>query len=530
MSKFDFDVSIVGYGPVGSTLAALLAEMGLKVGVFEKNEDVYPKPRAVGFDHDAMRIFQQINCAELLRPALSDFKSTVYLGAGGQIIQKIMTLSPPFPLTWEPHFNCDQPLLESLIRERNTSRINLTTFLDHEIKAVRQSADAVDFSCVNDKDSVIDFRTRYLVGCDGASSFVRKSINTKLESFDYDQHWIVVDMKINVDVLERFPKTNIQFCEPARPSTYIVCPKNHRRWEFMALETDPKDELLSEDFIWSLLKRWLSPHEAKIWRSASYRFHALVADEWLDNRVLICGDAAHQTPPFMGQGMCQGIRDAGNLAWKLSGVIKKEFRPDILKSYTLERRPHVIETTVLAKKLGEILTVRDPAQAAKRDQAMHDQGQGRPIEMVRQNLIPPLRSGIFDFHSTGAGEVFPQPLVQCENGSEVLLDDIEKFKFRVVLKNTSSSMALLDLFSELEVPIILLISNFSDVVQFKNKRLNLIPVIEMNGAVSRFFQTKDLLGVLVRPDHYVYAGYSDLEGAKEVIQSFIKHGVEYQFV
>jgi len=527
MFNFDFDVSIVGYGPVGSTLAALLADMGLKVGVFEKNEDVYPKPRAVGFDHDAMRIFQQINCAELFRPALSDFKSTVYLGASGQIIQKILTLSPPFPLTWEPHFNCDQPLLESLIRESNTSRSNLTVFLDHEIKVCNQSSDAVHFSCVDGKGLIHNFRSRYMVGCDGASSFVRKSTNSKLESFDYDQHWIVVDMKIDEEVLERLPKTNIQFCEPERPSTYIVCPKNHRRWEFMALETDPKEELLSEDFIWGLLKRWLKPSEAKIWRSASYRFHALVADEWLDERVLLCGDAAHQTPPFMGQGMCQGIRDAGNLAWKLSGVIKKEFEPNILKTYTNERRPHVIETTVLAKKLGEILTIRDPVKAAARDEGMHIQGQGKPIEMVRQNLIPPLRSGIFDFDAPGAGEVFPQPIVQIENGLEILMDDIEKFKFRFVIQNNPSCHSLIHLFKELDLPIVLLVSNFLEALEYKNECLKLIPVIEVNGAVSRYFQNRDLLGALVRPDHYVYAGFLELDGAKGVLKSFREHKAQF---
>lgn len=521
MRDIVFDVSIIGYGPVGSTLAALLAEMGLSVAVFEKNGDVYPKPRAVGFDHDAMRIFQQINCADELKPALSDFKSTVYVGASGQIIQKILTLSPPYPLTWEPHFNCDQPLLENLIRLKNQQRENLSTHLKHELKSIEMKADVVVFDCQNENGDVLNFSSRYMVGCDGASSIVRKSIHTKLESLDYDQHWIVVDVLIDEDVLERLPTTNIQFCEPSRPSTYIVCPKNHRRWEFMSLQTDPKDQILSDEFIWELLKRWISPDEAKIWRSASYRFHALVADNWVDKRILLCGDSAHQTPPFMGQGMCQGIRDAGNLAWKLAGVLKKEYDSSILNSYTQERRPHVIETTVLAKKLGEILTVTDREKATERDERMYSQGSGQPIEMVRQNLIPPLRQGIFDFQSPSAGEVFPQPLVQTADGKEMLLDDIEKFKFKIVLKHNEHSNAWIQLFNVLGIPIILLTSSAHELINFDYFCPHLCQAFELNGSVSRYFDENKILGALVRPDHYIYAGFKDFDEVKTVIKNFL---------
>jgi 2-polyprenyl-6-methoxyphenol hydroxylase-like FAD-dependent oxidoreductase len=160
-------------------------------------------------------------------------------------------------------------------------------------------------------------QARYIVGCDGGTSLVRKLLNMGFESLDFDEPWLVVDVIVDDNKLHKFPDTFVQYCDPARPTTYVVGPGNHRRWEFMVLPGQVADDMNREEAIWGLLSRWLEPEDGRLWRAAPYVFHALIAEEWRRERVFLAGDAAHMTPPFMAQGMCQGIRDAANLAWKL---------------------------------------------------------------------------------------------------------------------------------------------------------------------------------------------------------------------
>lgn len=235
---------------------------------------------------------------------------------------------------------------------------------------------------------------RSFVASDGASSPVRRELGIGLEGLDYDEPWIVVDMLVEPALLDRLPQVNVQFCEPVRPMTLINCPGRHRRWEFMMLPGEQREGALAPDFIWKLLARWLEPGLATIWRAAAYRFHALVAAEWRRGRILLAGDSAHQTPPFLGQGMCQGLRDAGNLAWKLAEILRGRASPNLLDSYAAERKPHVIETTRLAKEFGKIVSARDPVAALVRDARILDANGGQPPELLRQELIPGLGGGL----------------------------------------------------------------------------------------------------------------------------------------
>jgi len=343
-----FDVAIVGYGPVGATLSALLGKLGLRVVVFDKSKDIYPKPRAVGFDHDAMRIFQRIGISDLLSPFIEPFREGIYIGAEDQIIQHVKHMPAPYPLTWSPHFTCDQPGVESILRSTNQKLSNITTYLGCEFTRFIQNSESVQIDYLDPNLVSNHCEAKFLVGCDGASSLVRNQLGIELESFQYDEPWIVVDMKVNEEFLDTLPKTNVQYCKPKRPSTFISCPGNHRRWEFMTLPGDTVDGTVTEEHLWELLSPWLKPGQAEIWRAASYRFHALVASDWQNGRVFLAGDSAHQTPPFLGQGMCQGLRDAVNLAWKLHLVATGLSTDQLLKTYTRERKPNVVETTKLA--------------------------------------------------------------------------------------------------------------------------------------------------------------------------------------
>lgn len=148
---------------------------------------------------------------------------------------------------------------------------------------------------------------------------------------------------------------SVQYCEPSRPCTYVIGPGNHRRWEMsLKADEDPR-EVATEAGTWRLLRRWLTPEDATLWRQASYQFHALVASAWRSGAVFLAGDAAHQQPPFLGQGMCQGLRDAANLCWKLIAVHRGEAAAALLDSYQRERRQHVVDLTTRIKAIGALI-------------------------------------------------------------------------------------------------------------------------------------------------------------------------------
>jgi hypothetical protein len=264
------------------------------------------------------------------------------------------------------------------------------------------------------------------VGCDGGNSFVRRSLGIRFEDLDFHEPWLVVDMIVE-DEHAQLPQTNIQFCSPARPHTYVVGPGRLRRWEFMILPGENADEINRETRIWELLSPWLRPDQARLWRSATYTFHALVAERWRMGNVFLAGDACHMMPPFLAQGMVQGVKDTANLSWKLAHVLRGGSER-LLDTYEAERRSLVREVIEITKRLGRVICELDPEKARARDAeliAAMDAGQGIQI---RQNLFPPIRHGLVGRSangslSPGAGEPCPQPWVVGRDGG-ARLDDM----------------------------------------------------------------------------------------------------------
>ena len=508
-----FDVAVIGCGPVGITLAGLLGREGLRVAVFDRSREVYAQPRAVGFDHDAMRLFQRIGAAEALAPHVTDFRNTVYRGVDGQVIQRVRRIEPPYPYTWAPNFTCDQPGVETVLRATVAAMPSVQLGLGIELQSLRQREDGVALSLRDERGHALHCDARWVVGCDGASSTVRRLAGLKLHSHDYDEPWIVVDLKVGDAALARLPDTNVQYCEPERPCTYIVCPGNHRRWEFMLMPGEPREGALEPQRLWALLERWLRPDEAELWRAAAYRFHALVADDWRAGRVLLAGDAAHQTPPFMGQGMCQGLRDAGNLAWKLASVVRGECGDALLDSYTAERRPHVEATTLMAKQLGVMLSERDPQRARERDARLRREAGGAAPTLVRQELIPPLRHGLIARGAPRAGEVLPQPRVR-DGRRELLLDDLLGAVWRLVLVagDEAEWLAIAPAAAAQGLPL-LVVGERAGALQ-----PGACQVQERDGLLRDWLAAAGLIGALVRPDHVVYGGFATSADALALLQ------------
>jgi 3-(3-hydroxy-phenyl)propionate hydroxylase len=501
-----YDVAIVGYGPVGATLAGLLGRSGLRVAVFEKAPEIYAQPRAVGFDHDGMRIFQRVGIAAGLEPHIAPFRDAQYFGLDGRLIQRVRHMPPPYPLTWAPNYTCDQPGVEAVLRGAIGHMANVDVALRRELADFADAGDHIRFEVRDEAGAVERHAATYLVACDGASSPVRRMLGIGLESLDYDEPWVVVDVRVDEPYLAQLPPTNVQYCDPVRPSTFITCPGNHRRWEFMTLRGEPADGPVSEARLWALLARWLKPSQARIWRAAAYRFHALIAREWRRGRVLLAGDSAHQTPPFLGQGMCQGLRDACNLAWKLSLVVRGQAPEALLDTYAEERRPHVVETTRLAKAFGRIISERDPERARERDARLLAEGGGSPRTLIRQDLIPGLTTGLIAPWAMLAGRTFPQPVVNAPGRGEILLDDLREPGFRLVMDSTAAPELLETVTaaaSRHNVPVDVVGSDGAPAAGADG----VTRVVERDGLLARWFATNACRGVLVRPDHYVYGGF-----------------------
>ncbi len=502
-----YDVAIIGYGPTGATLAGLLGRRRLKVLVIDKATEIYPQPRAVGFDHDAMRIFQHVGLAEALEPHVAPFKDGEYHGVGGHVIRRMQRMPPPYSQGWAPGYTCDQPGVEAVLREAIAQTPNVTVELGRELATFSQAPDSVQLTLRDQAGRDVRHAARYVVGCDGASSPVRRALGIGLENFDYDHAWAVVDVKVRPEHLAQLPPTNVQYCQPERPSTFITCPGNHRRWEFMTLPGEEREGEIPEERLWELLSRWLRRGEAEIWRSASYRFHALIAHQWRRDRVLLAGDAAHQTPPFLGQGMCQGLRDAGNLAWKLDAVLRGEAPEALLDTYTEERRPHVAETTRLAKEFGNIISERDPVKAQARDDAMLALGNGEAQTLIRQDLIPGLTAGLIATDAPLAGKVFPQPAVHRAGSTATeRLDDVTGPCWRLVV------MAAV-------TPALLVAARNAGVmvVAFETSAREVLQVHELDGVMDAWLSAAGCTGALVRPDHYVFGAFASEDEAHHLL-------------
>lgn len=363
----EIDVALIGYGPVAAVLANLLARQGLRVMAFEREASVYALPRAIALDAECMRVMQSIGLAETLQTQMALGRGMRFVNAKGELL--IEWSRPPGlgPQGWHPSYRYHQPTLESTLGE-HAQRTGLVQVLRrHEVFAIDPQSDHVDLrfedlSC----GRLGRAQARWVIGCDGARSTVRRFMGTELDDLQSHERWLVIDVILRRDRPD-LGDWSIQHCDPARPATYVSGVGARRRWEIMLLPGEDAAAVTRPQALWSLLSRWITPEDAEIERQAVYTFHSVVARGWRQGRLLIAGDAAHQTPPFMGQGLCAGIRDAANLAWKLARVHRGQSSPALLDTYESERSPHVREFIEATLSLGRVIQERDPNAAAERD-------------------------------------------------------------------------------------------------------------------------------------------------------------------
>ncbi|ROH86784.1 bifunctional 3-(3-hydroxy-phenyl)propionate/3-hydroxycinnamic acid hydroxylase [Stagnimonas aquatica] len=416
------DVLVVGYGPVGAAVAALLGGYGINTLVIDKAPDILMAPRAIALDNEALRILQMVGLGENAFPKVA----IPYVRMLCPIVGEFGRVNSGGTIDGHPKLvTFYQPDLERALRKKVADRGSVQVCTSAEMLSAQEDERGFDVVIRFPSGAESTVRTRYLVGADGAGSVVRKLIGQDFEGKTYAEDWLIVDAK---NVPGNFD--HIEFiCDPKRPTPHMVAPGGRIRWEFMLRPGETREQMESDETITRLLQPWARAGELKIERKAVYRFHARSCKRYSRGNAFLVGDAAHITPPFVGQGLVAGLRDAANLSWKLAWVLKGRMSPVALETYDQERRPHATQMIALAKLMGRLVMPSNKLMAI----LIHG-------TMALLRRIPPLRNhfdelgikpknefsdGLFVKGQSRIrrGRVLPQGFVRSSSGQGLLSDD-----------------------------------------------------------------------------------------------------------
>ena len=514
MSEPLYDVIQVGYGPVGKAMAIFLSRRGHKVGVFERFQEVYPLPRAVCIDHEIARAMH----ANGLGPQLDAVTSPapLYRWYNAEWKELLCIDWTKESISGGPEVNfIHQPSFERSLDVVVRNSPNVALHMGWEAIDLMQSEDYVELT-VRDTTTreTKRVRSRYLVGIDGANSLVRGKIGSGRKDLGFEADWLVIDMVLKDGVTVEqlgIPECG-QYCNPVRPTTIVPGGIDNgrtcRRWEFMRLPEETKEEMETTEKVWALLSGWVQPDQADLVRHTVYTFRSLVADKWRDRRVMVAGDAAHVMPPFMGQGMCAGLRDAVNLSWKLDMVLKGLSDDKLLDSYQPERAPHVTDIIGISIFLGQIICIPDIEESQKRDE-MFLTGKAPPMAP-----FPILTDGLLRRDASGApagvaGQLAPHAIVAGPNG-EGRVDEIEGTEFNLFLAPGVSVSAQSAAFIE---------RLGGKVVRLAEASGAPGAIVDTSGKILSFLESSRANALLVRPDFYIFGAASGEEGVERLVEA-----------
>jgi len=409
----DCDVLIVGAGPTGLTLALLLAQRDIKVIVAERAPEPYPLPRAAHIDHQILRVFQELGIADEIVATCRHSARYDFLTADGQVLLRLDGADRIAAGGWQSANMIHQPSIERALRRAVAAAPNIELREGWRLTDLGEDADAT----FETPGGVRSVAARFLVGADGARSTVRDLLKIGIDDLGFEEDWLIVDTIVRD--ASRLPDINLQICDPARPTTCVLMGEGRHRWEFMLKPGETAEELLGDGMIERLLDPWDVRGAIEIERKAVYRFAARIAETWKKGRLFLAGDAAHQMPPFAGQGLCSGVRDAANLAWKLAAVLHGDAGAHILETYQPEREPNVRAIVGLAMMMGRMVCITDPDAAATRNAQMLAARAANP-EPAGASAFPDIMTGLIAHGTAGAGNYFPQPVAGAHRLDDLL--------------------------------------------------------------------------------------------------------------
>ena len=415
-------VLIIGGGPTGLTLANLLGMEGVDTVLIERNPGCVPEPRAIGIDGASLRTLQACGLIDTVLPTIREGFVAEYVNGTGEFLFSVDLNPRPYGFCLQNSF--DQPTLERQLLEGLDRFDSVQVFHETSLLTFDDAEDGVKATVETTGGQQTLIRTDYLVACDGGRSGIRRQLDITMTGDRLPQKWLVID---TVDkYLTGEPECRF-YCDPARPGMTLLRPRGERRWEWMLVGDETDEEMLEDARIRDLLSDHTDPEQVDIYRKCVYGFSAVVAERFSDGRVFLAGDAAHMTPPFAGQGLNAGIRDARNLSWKLARVLDGSLPETLLHTYHQERHDAAREMVDVAVMLGDQIQPTDAAAAAERDATFaainEDPAEAKAFS---DDVVAPLRDVRMAPGWLGddacAGRLLPQPKVKV-NGKTLRLDD-----------------------------------------------------------------------------------------------------------
>lgn len=477
-----YDIAVVGCGPVGLALARLLAMKGLRVAAIDPNRLVCHHPRATHLDDETMRLLQTLGAQDMEPRFLRQAAWTLHREDGPAFLRQKLP-EEESDQGWRTDYQFHQPDFESRLRGLLAGDANVDLWFGWTVTAIEQDDEAVGLTLLDRSTGAeATLAAGYAVGSDGANSFVRRAMNAEVEDLHGTQRSLIIDIHPFEHPPQLPADSGFIRCEPKRPVTYLPIFPPMLRFEFMLPDEEDAEALERPQSVYDLLSRWLEPGSYRIMRTDTYEWHARLVHGWRSGRVLLAGDAAHQMPPMLGQGMCSGLRDAANLAWKLAAVVKGESPQSLLDTYESERAPHVrlyIEESARQSNLIEALGAG----------AFPELSGTQTIERYR----PPLGPGVVAAPGGAIGQLSPQP--RGANGQK--LDDLSGYRFTVVGKPEVVAAVSAD-------------------VRRLWRRLGVVAVSETGAAMDRWLTEHGAAAAIIRPDRYTFAlaaGAAELERA-----------------